>query len=181
MVYNTPYQIRLKPRAATSGTKRGATITNIAVSSRNVPMIKNDNCIMMSMIQGFSPICSVNRWSIAFTAPRPSKTAPKASAARIIHINMQEIASVFLTVASSTLYDIRPLKIAARNAAIAPIAEASTSEVQPFTNGTIMAANIPNGSIPALNKRSFSRVEILRSSTGNAGPREGLILQRTAM
>ena len=40
--------------------------------------------------------------SIAATAPSPSNTAPKASAARMIHMNMQEMASVLRVATSNT-------------------------------------------------------------------------------
>ena len=54
---------------------------------------------MMSTSQGFSSQRVMNRDSMARTAPMPSKTAPKQSAARMIHRNMQEMPSVFLSVA----------------------------------------------------------------------------------
>ena len=38
IVYKTPYQIGSNPKAIIKGTYNGATITNIAVSSRNIPI-----------------------------------------------------------------------------------------------------------------------------------------------
>ena len=43
-----------------------------------------------------------NNFSIALPAPKPSKTAPKHNAAKIIHINMHETPSVFFKVVSKT-------------------------------------------------------------------------------
>ncbi len=95
---------------------------------------------------------------MARTAPSPSKTAPKPSAARMIHMNMQEIARVWRTETSKTSRVIRRLSTAAMKAVIAPMAELSTSEVQPLTKGTIIAPKITSGSTPARSRRSFSAI-----------------------
>ena len=76
---------------------------------------------------------------------------------------------------------MRPLRTAAVNAAIAPIAELSTSDVQPFTKGTIMVAKMIIGNNPARNRRIFSACGISRSLAGNTGPKTGLMRQRTTM
>ena len=151
-----PYQIKSKPKAPTKGTYSGATITSIAVSSKKVPINIKLSCIRIRIINGLKFRRSVNTLSIALTAPSPSNTAPKASAAKIIHMNMQVIPSVFLIEFSNTSLVMRPFRIAARKAAIAPIAELSTSDVQPFTKGTIMTAKIITGSNPARRSRIFS-------------------------
>jgi len=114
------------------------------------------SCIRIRIIHGLRPSLVVNRSSMALTAPRPSKIAPKASAARMIHMNMQEMPRVERTEVSNTSLFIRPFSTAARKAVIAPIAELSTSEVQPFTKGTIIAAKIASGSTPENSRRYFS-------------------------
>ena len=88
-------------------------------------------------------------------------------------MNMQEIASVLRTEFSNTSRVMRPLRTAARKAVIAPMAELSTSEVQPLTNGTIIAAKMTSGSKPARSRRSFSRSGMSRSSGGSTGPSSG--------
>ena len=125
------------------------------------------------MTQGLSPNCSVNKSSMARTAPNPSKIAPNPIAARMIHMNMQVIARVWRIVVSKTCFVIRPLNTAVNKAARAPIAELSTRLVQPLTKGTIITAKIPSGSSPAFNKRSFSDMEMFRCSSPNAGPSWG--------
>ena len=64
---------------------------------------------------------------------------------------------------------------------MAPMAELSTRDVQPFTKGTIMAAKIATGRIPARNSRSFSARGTLRSLGSKAGPSCGCKRQRTTM
>ena len=93
-----------------------------------------------STVHGDSPICAVNTSSIACAAPSPSNTEPKASAARMIHMNMQEMRRVLRTEFSSTSRVMRRLTTAARKAASAPMADDSTSEVEPMTKGTIITA-----------------------------------------
>ena len=69
----------------------------------------------------------MNKFSIARTAPIPSKTAPKASAARISHMNMQETSSVLIDVVACSSRQVRrPLTTAASVAQVAPTAELST-------------------------------------------------------
>ncbi|MNN72223.1 hypothetical protein D3C81_1882380 [compost metagenome] len=80
----------------------------------------------MRISQGPRPICSTKMPSMAFTAPSPSKTAPKQSAARMIHMNMQLMPRVLRRVSSSTSAVRRPWNSAARVAARAPTAELST-------------------------------------------------------
>ena len=139
------------------------------------------SCIRIRIIHGDKPSFSVNRLSMALTAPKPSNTAPKARAASMIHINMQVIPKVFFNEVSKTFQFMRPFRQAAVNAVIAPMAELSTSDVQPFTNGIIMAKNMANGSKPESRRRYFSAFGILRSSSLSAGPRLGLCLQRIAI
>lgn len=73
---------------------------------------------------------------MAFAAPSPSNTAPEASAARMIHMNMQVMRTEF----SNTCFVMRRLTTAARKAPSAPMADDSTSEVEPLTKGTIITA-----------------------------------------
>ena len=153
-------------------------MTSIAVSSRKVPITINDSCIRIRITHGLRPSRRVNRSSMALTAPNPSKTAPKARAARMIHMNMHVMPRVLRTEFSNTSRVIRPFSIAARNAVIAPIAALSTNDVQPFTKGTIMTAKITRGSKPARNSRSFSARGTSRSSGFNAGPNTGFFQQR---
>ena len=96
-------------------------------------------------------------------------------------MNMHVIARVWRTEVSNTVRVIRPLSTAARKAAIAPMAELSTSDVQPFTKGTIITAKITTGSRPARSKRSFSGQPTSRSSAERAGPRSGFRRQRMAI
>ncbi len=88
-------------------------------------------------------------------------------------MNMQEMASVWRTDASNTARVIRRLRIAAMNAAMAPMAELSTRLVQPLTNGTIIEAKITTGRTPARNRRNFSPRLTWRSSFGSTGPSSG--------
>ena len=145
----------------------------MAVSSRNMPITRYDNCIMMRISQGDSPSLPTKNPSIARTAPTPSKTAPKQSAARMIHMNMQLIASVLRMVASITRRVILPLNSAARVAAVAPTAELSTRLVIPIRNSPVIEKKMTRGRIPALSRRNFSPQPTRRSSAGNAGPRCG--------
>ena len=57
----------------------------------------------MSTSQGVRFQLVMNSDSIARAAPMPSNTAPKASAARMTHMNMQEILRVLRMVSSITL------------------------------------------------------------------------------
>jgi hypothetical protein len=66
-------------------------------------------------------------------------------------------------------------------AAIAPMAELSTSEVQPLTKGTIMTTKMKSGIKPARKRRSFSAIGRSRSCFGNTGPRLGVRRQRIAI
>jgi hypothetical protein len=61
----------------------------------------------------------------------------------MIHMNMHEMPSVLRTEFSNTSRVIRPLSTAARNAVSAPMAELSTSDVQPLMKGTIMVRKMP--------------------------------------
>ncbi len=95
-------------------------------------------------------------------------------------MNMQEMPSVLRTEFSKTSRVIRPLRMAAKKAANAPMAELSTSEVQPLTKGTIMVAKMTSGSSPARSSFIFSaRVMSPRSEAGRAGPSSGCRRQRT--
>ena len=85
-----------------NGTYKGATITSIAVSSKNIPIKMYESCIMINTPHGDKFHFSTNKVSIALPAPKPSNTAPKVNAAKIIHINIQETPSVFLRVVSIT-------------------------------------------------------------------------------
>ena len=76
---------------------------------------------------------------------------------------------------------MRPFTTAATKAAIAPIAELSTKDVQPLMKGIIIAKNINKGNRPALRSFNFTGSGIFRSSTGRIGPSAGLIRQRTAI
>ncbi len=73
------------------------------------------------MVQGDRPMLSTNRKRTTSTARRPSNTAPKASAARMIHRNMQEIISVLRVALSITAHVRRPLNHAPPMAASAPM------------------------------------------------------------
>src|SRR4030065_417638 len=73
---------------------------------------------MMMTSHGLSPHFSRNRNSMAFTAPRPSKTAPKQSAARMIHMNMQLMPRVLRMVSSITRRLSPPFARAAIAAAV---------------------------------------------------------------
>src|SRR5687767_13757687 len=98
-------------------------MTSIAVSSRNMPMTTKLAIIRMITAQGLRSSLSRNRYSSAFTAPNPSKTVPKANAARISHMNMQETLSVLIDVSRISRQVKRPLTTAARS-------EEHTSELQ---------------------------------------------------
>ena len=74
----------------------------------------------------------------------------------MIHMNMQEISRVCLVQVSKICHVMRRLATDANKAVSAPMAELSTSEVQPFTKGTIIAAKIASGRIPAPRRRIFS-------------------------
>ena len=181
MVYNTPYQIGSNPSVITSGTYNGATMTNIAVSSRNMPMNRYDNCIIISTSHGLKSHLVMNSDSIARTAPMPSNTAPKHSAARIIHMNMHEMPSVFRMVSSMTLRVSRRFASAASVAAVAPTAELSTKLVMPMTNKPVMKKKIKNGMMPARSSFSFSPSGMVNSSRATVGPRCGCALHRTTI
>ena len=156
-------------------------MTSIAVSSKNVPIRMKLSCIRIKVAHGLRLSLSVNTLSTALTAPRPSNTAPNANAASMIHINIQVMPRVLRTDFSNTVLVIRPLSTAAVNAAIAPIAELSTNEVQPFTNGIIIVAKMVMGSSPARRRRIFSACVILRSHSGKTGPRTGFIRHLTTI
>ena len=128
---------------------------------------------MISTSQGVKFQLVINNDSIDLTAPIPSNTAPKLSAARIIHINIHEIPSVLRIVASITfLFNLRFAK-AAIVAAVAPTAELSTKLVIPIMNKPVIKKKIKNGVIPAFNTFSFALKGILRSSSLKAGARFG--------
>ena len=126
------------------------------MSSKNIPITMYDSCIMMSTCQGVSSHLVINKDSSALTAPSPSKTAPKQSAARIIHMNMQDIPRVFLMDSSMTFRVSVPLAIAAIVAAVAPTAELSTRLVTPIINRPVIKKKIKNGIMPAFKSFSFT-------------------------
>ena len=111
----------------------------------------------------------------------PSNTAPKLSAARIIHINIHETPSVLRIVASMTFRFNLLFAKAAIVAAVAPTAELSTKLVIPMTNKPVIKKKIKKGIMPAFNTLSFLLKGILRSSSLRAGARFGCSLQRTAI
>ena len=84
---------------------------------------------------------------------------------------------------SNTSRVMRPLQTAAAKAVMAPMAELSTSEVQPLTKGTIMAAKIASGRHAGLQQLQFFGPSacVRASSFGSAGPSCGWKPQRTAM
>ena len=128
---------------------------------------------MISTSHGVKFQLVINNDSMDFTAPIPSNTAPKQSAARIIHINIHEIPSVLRIVASKTLQFNLLFAMAAIVAAVAPTAELSTKLVIPIMNKPVIKKKIKNGVMPALNTLSFSLKGMLRSSTLKAGARLG--------
>jgi hypothetical protein len=67
----------------------------------------------------------------------------------MIHMNMQEMASVLRTVSSKTLVLKRPLNSAASVAARAPTAELSTRLVTPMTYSPVIEKKMSSGSSPA--------------------------------
>ena len=85
-------------------------------------------------------------------------------------MNMQEIARVWRVLFSNTSRVMRPRSTAARKAVMAPMAELSTSDVQPLTNGTIIAAKIASGRMPACSSLSFAARGMVRASSLSAGP-----------
>ena len=128
---------------------------------------------MMSTSHGPSPKLPMKNASIALTAPSPSKTAPKHSAARMIHMNMQLMPSVLRIVSSITCLVSRPLTSAASVAVVAPTAELSVRLVIPRRNNPVIEKNINSGTMPALSSRSFSPQPTSRSSRGSGGPSSG--------
>ena len=148
-------------------------MTSIAVSSKNIPIIMYDNCIMTSTCQGLKSHFVINKDSMALTAPIPSKTAPKQSAARITHINIHDMPSVFLNVSSMTFFVRERLASAAIVAAVAPTAELSTRLVIPIRNKPVIKKKIRNGTMPAFNSLSFSLSGISSSSLLTVGARWG--------
>ena len=116
---------------------------------------------------------SMNKVSMARPAPRPSNTAPKVSAAKIIHINMQETPRVFLRVVSKTFLLNLPLKIDASVANKAPTAEHSTRLAIPIKNKPVIKKKITKGTIPAFNNLIFSIKGTSLSLSGSIGPRFG--------
>ena len=67
----------------------------------------------------------------------------------MIHMNMQVMPRVFFAeVSNHGPGPSAPSRRAARKAAMAPMAELSTSEVQPLTKGTIIVEKMPNGKKP---------------------------------
>ena len=149
IVYKTPYQIGSKPNAIISGTYKGATITSIAVSSKNIPIKIYDSCIIIKTPQGLRFHLSINKVSIALTAPIPSKTAPKLKAARMIHINIHDTPKVFFRVLSITFQVSFPFNRAANVAPKAPTAEHSTKLAMPIKNKPVIEKKIAKGINPA--------------------------------
>ena len=103
----------------------------------------------------------------------PSNTAPKQSAASIIHINIQETPKVFLHTSSITFKLSLPFDHAAIVAARAPTAEHSTKLAIPIINKPVMTKKIAKGIIPALNNFIFSIKGIFLSFSGRTGPSSG--------
>ena len=87
--------------------------------------------------------------------------------------------SVSRRVLTNTLRVSLPLNRAIRNAASAPTAELSSSDVRPEKNEPITERTSSIGSIPARSTRSFSAQLKLRCSFGSTGPSFGLMRQRT--
>ena len=109
---------------------------------------------------------------MACTAPSPSKTAPKQSAAKMTHMNMQLTLNDLCRVSSNTLRVNRPLNKAASVAAPAPTAELSTRLVTPIMNRPVIEKIMTKGKMPARSRLNFSLQLIpRRSSTGSAGPK----------
>jgi len=173
IVYKTPYQTGLKPREIINGTYSGATITSIAVSSKNIPIKIYDSCIIIKTPQGLKFHLSINKFSIALTAPIPSKTAPKQRAASMIHINIHDTPKVFFKTSSMVFLFNLPLAKAAMVAAKAPTAEHSTKLAIPIINKPVITKKITKGIIPALNNFNFSINEICLSSFESTGPNSG--------
>ena len=84
---------------------------------------------MIRTSQGLSSNRPMKKASIALTAPTPSKTAPKAIAAKMIHMNMQLTPRDLRMVFSITWRVSRSLTRAASVAAVAPTAELSVGLV----------------------------------------------------
>ena len=91
-----------------------------------------------------------------FTAPSPSNTAPKQSAAVMIQKNMHEMASVLRVVSCRTFIVSVPRQAAASSAPTAPTAELSTRLVTPVRNSPVMVMKISSGISPALSSFTFS-------------------------
>ena len=110
---------------------------------------------------------------MALTAPRPSNTAPKHSAARMIHINMQDTLSVLRNVSSSTCLVNLRFQAAARQAAQAPVAELSTRLVTPVIKRPITENMMSSGMTPAPSSLIFAASGMARSEAASGGPRRG--------
>ena len=128
----------------------------------------------MRTSHGLNFILSTKRNLIVLTAPRPSQTAPKHKAARVIHINMQVTSSVLRKVFSITSLFNLFLNNAAKVAVVAPTAELSTKLVTPITNRPVMEKKISKGRIPARRSLNFLlHVIFSRSCFESGGPRFG--------
>ena len=91
----------------------------------------------------------------------------------------RRIASVERVATSNTSRVKRRLSTAATTEESAPTTEASVSEVQPFTNGIIIAAKMNSGSSPARSSLNFSARGIAATSSRDiAGANSGFIRQR---
>ena len=137
---------------------------------------------MISTSQGDRFQLVMNSVSIARAAPMPSNTAPKQSAARMIHMNMQDIPRVLRIVSSITFRFSRPLTNAAMVAQVAPTAELSTRLViahdeEPRHEEEDQKRNNTGAEqLELLRHRAYSR-----SSSLTVGPRWGCSRQRTMM
>ena len=118
---------------------------------------------------------------MAYTAPRPSKTAPKASAARMTHMNMQLTLRVSRSTSTMPFQFSRLLIRAMTVTAMAPTAELSTMLVTPRKNSPDIRKMMTMGTIAVLSSLNFLLQGMLRSSLEAAGPSWGWIKQRMVM
>ena len=113
---------------------------------------------MMMIAQGDSSHLVRNRLSMAFTAPSPSKTAPKQSEAIRIHMNMQVMPSVFCSTSFQSRTLRRPRHQATSAEQIAPTAELSTRLAMPLRNSHIISAKRKSSpfEVPSMRSKLFT-------------------------
>src|SRR4030042_296151 len=115
---------------------------------------------------------------MAYTAPSPANTAPKASAARMAQLNMQLTLRVSRST-STMIFQVSRLLIRAMMVmAMAPTAELSTRLVTPMKNSPDMRKMMRMGRMAELSSLNFWPQGMLRSSFEAAGPSWGWMKQR---